>query len=128
LGVPASVSGTFLPKVVIHGSFSSSDRSRWTKVDRGASPEGAVQEGETAEMTARREAEEEMGALPAYQTRGVTVQDCGGDWKFHIVSPDVGAMFPAYCVHEGDATGWFTRGEMESLPLHPGFRAFLVQP
>jgi hypothetical protein len=34
-------------------------------------------------------------------------------------------MFPAYSVHETDATGWFTRGEMQSLPLHPGLRAFL---
>lgn len=103
-------------------------QQRSQSVDEGGSwgiPGGAIQEGETAEMAARREAEEEVGPLPAYQTRAVTVQDCGGGWKFHVVSADVGAMFPAYCVHETDATGWFTRKEMQSLPLHPGLRVFL---
>jgi len=90
-------------------------------------PGGATREGESPEMTARREAEEEIGQLPAYRVTGVEVQDCGGAWKFHIVTADVDAPFLAFCVRETDATGWFTREEMRWLPLHPGFRNWLEE-
>ncbi len=67
-------------------------------------PGGAIREGESPEVTARREAEEEIGSLASYQVTGVAVQDCGGGWKFHIVTADVLLQFPAFCVRETDAT------------------------
>jgi len=84
-----------------------------------------MRSGESPEATARREAQEEIGPLPTYRVTGIDVQDCGGGWKFHIVRADIDRPFIAFCVRETDATGWFTREEMQSLPLHPGFRAWL---
>jgi 8-oxo-dGTP pyrophosphatase MutT (NUDIX family) len=88
-------------------------------------PGGAIRDGETAEAAARREAEEEIGPLPRYRVSGVEVQDCGGGWKFHIVHAEVNGPFPVFCVRETDATGWFTREEMERLALHPGIKEWL---
>jgi NUDIX domain len=65
-------------------------RSRW--VDHGGTwgfPGGAIKDRESPEMTARRETQEEIGSLPPYRVTGVQVQDCGGGWKFHIVTADV---------------------------------------
>ncbi|MGD0344932.1 MAG: NUDIX hydrolase [Acidimicrobiales bacterium] len=110
----------------VEPQFLLQQRSRW--VDEGGTwgiPGGAIRAGESPEETARRESEEEVGTLPAYRVRSITIQDCGGGWKFYIVLADVEEMFLAYCVHESDATGWFTRKEMQFLPLHPGFRAAL---
>lgn len=84
-----------------------------------------MQEGESAEVAARREVEEEIGSLPSYRVTGVHVQDCGAGWKFHIVTADVDNPFAAYCVRETEATGWFTQQEMSDLSLHPGFRKWL---
>jgi 8-oxo-dGTP pyrophosphatase MutT (NUDIX family) len=89
-------------------------------------PGGAIHDGESPEQAARREAEEEIGgSIPPYRVTGMEVQDCGGGWKFHIVTADVGSPFTAYSVQETDATGWFTQKEMRSLPLHPGFQQWL---
>jgi 8-oxo-dGTP diphosphatase len=88
-------------------------------------PGGAIQEGESPEAAARREAEEEIGPLPPFQETGVESRDCGGGWRFHVVYADVDCPFPAYSVRETDATGWFTRDEMSSLTLHPGLRKSL---
>jgi len=107
-------------------SYLLQQRSRW--VDHGGTwgiPGGAIREGETPEVTARREAEEEIGPLPSYRVTGIEVQDCGGGWEFHMLTADVDLPFLAYCVQESDATGWFTREEMRSLSLHPGFRKWL---
>ena len=106
--------------------FLLTQRSRW--VDEGGSwsiPGGAIRAGESPEEAARRETEEEVGALPPYVVTGTTVRDCGGGWRFYTVAADVEARFLAYCVRETDATGWFTREEMGTLPLHPRFREFL---
>ena len=107
-------------------SYLLQQRSRW--VDYGGTwgiPGGAMQEGESAEMAARREVGEEIGFLPFYRMTGVEVQDCGGGWKFHILTADVDHPFAAYCVRETEATGWFTREEMSGLSLHPEFRKWL---
>ena len=85
-------------------------------------PGGAIRSGESPEDTARREAEEEIGPLPPYKVTGVEVQDCGGGWKFFLVGAAVSRPFAAYCVRETDATGWFTRKDMETLALHPGLQ------
>jgi len=103
---------------------------RSKSVDYGGTwgiPGGAIRRGETPEMAAHREAEEEIGALPPYRIRGTEVQDCGGNWKFHIVTADVDQEFPAFCVRETYATGWFTREDMRNLALHPGLQNWLDQ-
>lgn len=101
-------------------------RSRW--VDEPATwgmPGGAIRAGESAEEAARREMREEVGQLPAYHSTGEEVQECDGGWRFHMFIADVDEMFDAYSVMETDATGWFTTGEMRTLPLHSGMRRWL---
>jgi hypothetical protein len=74
---------------------------------------------------ARREAEEEVGPIPAYRVTTVGAQDCGRGWKFYVVSATVDRPFVAYCAQETDATGWFTMAEMANLRLHPEFRKWI---
>lgn len=103
---------------------------RSQSVDYGATwgmPGGAIRTGETPEMAARREVQEELGLLPPYRIAGREVQDCGGNWRFHIILADVDHDFPAFCARETQATGWFTRQEMQSLVLHPGLKSWLDQ-
>jgi hypothetical protein len=38
------------------------------------------------------------------------------------VTADVENPFTSFCVQETDASGWFTREEMQGLNLHPDFR------
>ena len=85
-------------------------------------PGGAMRAGESPDEAARREAQEEIGPLGPYRTTGIEVQDCGGGWRFHIVTADVDAMFPTFCVRETAATGWFTRDDMSVLVLHPALQ------
>lgn len=63
--------------------------------------------------------------LPAYRLNSIDVQDCGGGWRFHLLSTEVEAPFEAYAVEETDATGWFTQEEMRKLPLHSGVNRWL---
>ncbi len=88
-------------------------------------PGGAIQHGESPEAAAEREAQEELGPLGPFRITGVDVVDCGGGWLFHTVTADADSPFPVYCVRETTATGWFTRGDMASLPIHPGFQTWL---
>ena len=90
-------------------------------------PGGAIREGETAQAAARREVEEELGVSPEFHVADMVVQDCGGGWVFHMMIADVDHCFPAYCVRETDATGWFTNAEMNNLLLHPALRSWLEQ-
>ena len=97
-------------------------------VDEGGTwgiPGGAIRDGESPEAAARREIAEEIGQLPAYRLVGVEVQDCSGGWLFHILTADVEERFEAYSVQETDATGWFTKDEMNNLALHSGVRRWL---
>jgi hypothetical protein len=41
------------------------------------------------------------------------------------VTADVDEPFLAFCAQETDAIGWFTKEELQSLPLHPGFQEWL---
>jgi 8-oxo-dGTP diphosphatase len=109
-------------------SYLLQQRSRW--VDHAGTwgiPGGAIRTGESPELTARREAEEEIGPVGSYRVTGVDIQDCGGGWKFHTVTADVDSLFQAFCVQETEATGWFTREEMDRLLLHPGFEKRLEE-
>lgn len=87
-------------------------------------PGGAMRDGESPQDTARREAEEEIGPLPPYRIVSIQVRDCGGGWNFYTVTADVDAAFPALCGKETEAIGWFTKGDIEGLSLHPGFRVW----
>ena len=103
-------------------------QQRAYSVDHGGTwgiPGGAIQAGESPEMAARREAEEEIGPLPPIRVASIEVQECGGGWKFYVVSADVDHEFRAFCVRETEATGWFTREEMKSLRLHPDFAQWI---
>ena len=55
-----------------------------------------MQDGESPEEAARREAGEEIWPVPVYRVTGIQVQDCGGSWS--------------------------TVSEIATLRLHPGFR------
>lgn len=120
--------GLLLRHVSAQGGASYLLQLRSKSVDYGGTwgiPGGAIRDGETPEMAARREAEEEIGSLPPYRVTGIEVQDCGGNWKFYIVAADVADDFLAYCVRETDATGWFTLADMHVLLLHPGLQNWL---
>ena len=88
-------------------------------------PGGAIRRGESPEMAAKREAEEEIGPLPSYEVTAVDIQECGGGWNFYILSACVASVFTPSCLHETDAAGWFTRKQMDSLSLHPAFQSWL---
>jgi 8-oxo-dGTP diphosphatase len=90
-------------------------------------PGGAIKDGESPEATVRREVAEEIAVLPSYRVTDVEVQDCGAGWKFYVLRAAVDEPFSAFCAQETDAFGWFTREEMRTLPLHPGFQEWLDQ-
>jgi len=103
-------------------------RSRW--VDEGATwgiPGGAIRDGESPEVAAERETIEEVGQLPSYRVTRIDAQDCGGGWRFHMISAEVDRRFEAYCGQETDATGWFALDAIGELPLHPGLRRWLEE-
>jgi len=105
-------------------------QQRSKSVDHGGTwgiPGGAMRKNESPEAAARREAEEEIGPIPAYRVTGIEAQDCGGGWNFYVVTATVDRPFDAFCVRETDATGWFTREDMRSLNLHPDFQKWLEQ-
>ena len=91
------------------------------KVGRGASQEARSASVRRQKRRHAAKPRRRWAPPPTTRTNGVVVQDCGGGWNFYTVIADVDTMFVAYSVHETDATGWFTRDEMRSLPLHPGF-------
>ena len=88
-------------------------------------PGGAIRPGESPELAARREADEEIGPVRAYRITGADIHDCGGGWRFHTITADVDTPFQTFCVQETTATEWFTRDQMRRLSLHPGFRQWL---
>lgn len=90
-------------------------------------PGGALHEGEAPEAGAHREAEEEMGDLPALQHRKTHTDDHGG-WAYHTVVSDSPHRFaPKGGDGESDAHSWRTADEINDMhengELHPGFAA-----
>lgn len=90
-------------------------------------PGGAIRRGESPEMAANREAEEEIGMLPSYEVTAVDTQACGGGWNFYILTARVAEPFTPLCISETDAAGWFSQEQMRDLLLHPGFERWLDQ-
>lgn len=92
-----------------------------------STPGGALQRGESPEEGARREAEEEFGALPSGLKHHHTFTDDHGGWAYHTVVMDAPHRFEPDGGGEDDwehgGHGWFTPQEMKDLPLHPGFAA-----
>lgn len=108
------------PVYLLERRFSTVDHNgRW------CIPGGAIRRGESVEETAKREAEEEIGRLPRYEVTAVDIQECGGGWKFYVLSARVAGLFTPLCLCETDAAGWFTREQMANLSLHPGFQSWL---
>lgn len=86
-------------------------------------PGGALGKGETPEVGAVREAEEEMGVLPNFRSVDTHVSDCGG-WKYHTLIGDVDHKFdPPGDNNEHGGAGWYTPQEISGLKLHPGFES-----
>lgn len=93
-----------------------------------STPGGALNAGETPMAGARRETEEEFGPLPADLSHHKTVTDDHGGWKYHTVVMNSSRRFSprgAGAGHEWESGGhgWFTKDEMNELPLHSGFAA-----
>jgi 8-oxo-dGTP diphosphatase len=102
-------------------------RAPW--VDHGNTwgiPGGAIDSGESPEAAAHRETEEEMGELPRLKHSHTVTDDHGGGWAYHTVVADSPHRFTPEGGGEDEdehaGHGWFTHGEMNELPLHPGFR------
>lgn len=100
-------------------------RSPW--VDHGNTwgiPGGALHKNETPEMGAVRETKEELGHVPPL-THSHTHTDDHGGWAYHTVVFDTPHRFTPQPSPDEEATDhqWFTRDEMNRIPLHPGFAA-----
>lgn len=88
-------------------------------------PGGTCHVGEDPWTAATRESDEEMGALPGGITPRHTMIDHRDDhtvWVYlvelpHIFIPTVDGA----TANETAGWGWFKRGEVEELDLHPGF-------
>lgn len=96
--------------------------------DTWSIPGGALGYGESPEEGAQREAWEELGELPQDLAHHHTFTDDHGNWKYHTVVMDSPQRFVPPGAGEdmgweSQGHGWFTPGEMRSLPLHPGFAA-----
>jgi ADP-ribose pyrophosphatase YjhB (NUDIX family) len=100
-------------------------RSPWVDhPDTWGIPGGALGHGEHPLKGAFREGIEELGTLPPGVRRSHTTTDDHGGWAYHTVVADSPERFEpggGQDDHESDGHGWFTHGEMQDLPLHPGF-------
>lgn len=87
-------------------------------------PGGAALEGESAQDAAFREAQEEVGDLPAIDVHHHVVDD-HGNWQFVTFVCDADERFApggnGATQDETSGYGWFTAQEIGKLPLHPGF-------
>ena len=84
---------------------------------------GALDEGETPEEGALREAGEEVGEIPAHRLLGEYVFAPADDWAYTTVVVEVDERFGFSANFETDAVGWFRLDEVDDLPVHAGFAA-----
>jgi hypothetical protein len=83
--------------------------------------------GESPAEGAHRETVEELGDLPEWDHLGTDTDDHGG-WAYHTVHGRVTNQFaPIHEEYESADHGWFTKDEINKLPLHPGFAAYWDQ-
>lgn len=88
-------------------------------------PGGAIAKGESPVRAAIRESREEMGAVPNFRVSGTHVNDHGG-WAYHTIVADVDHQFDdqgGEDGHEQAGLGWYTPDQIDTLNLHPGFKA-----
>ena len=87
-------------------------------------PGGARDSAESAVDTALRETAEEAGIEPAdVRPIGLSVDDHGG-WAYTTVVADaLGPLEPRATGGESEEVRWVDAGEVDALPLHPGFAA-----
>lgn len=87
-------------------------------------PGGAIKQGETPIAGALREAREEAGV----SSSAVRILDTSvfelGFWRYTTVIAETRESFDAVIGDaESEALTWVPEGDVESLPLHPGFAA-----
>ncbi len=84
---------------------------------------GALDEGETPEEGALREASEEVGDIPPHRVIGEYVFAPADDWSYTTIVVEVDGRFGSSINFETDAVGWFTPAEVDELACHAGFLA-----
>ena len=85
---------------------------------------GALDEGETALEGALREAQEEIGHVPAdHRVVGHYVFSPGSDWSYTTVVVEVDQSFGYSTNFETDDVAWVALDDVERRPLHAGFAA-----
>lgn len=87
-------------------------------------PGGAVNRDECPLDAALREAGEEVGAPPEpFELLGDHVFAPAGDWRYVTSVIRVPTPFGRAANFETSEVRWCTGGEIDALPLHPGFAA-----
>ena len=90
-----------------------------------STPGGAIEDHESPQDAAMREATEELGQFPVNNLQHLHTLDHGG-WAYHTMQADVPQPFyphgSGWDPNETSDAGWFTPHEVDELPLHPGFR------
>lgn len=82
---------------------------------------GALDADETPEQGALREADEEIGDVPAHRVLGSHVFAPADDWSYTTFVIEVDQRFGESMNFETDAVGWFSAAEIDDLPCHAGF-------
>jgi 8-oxo-dGTP diphosphatase len=98
-------------------------RSWWGSYGGSWGPPGGARDShESVVRAALREAIEECAIDPRpVRVHGVLADDHGG-WTYHTVLASAPAELPASAVSEETSeVAWIPVGEVERLPLHPGF-------
>ena len=87
-------------------------------------PGGALDEGETPFEGAWRESGEEIGIPPEpWRLLGEHVFEPATDWRYTTSVVEVARPFGSSLNFETDEVAWVPLGEVDRLPLHPGFAA-----
>lgn len=85
-------------------------------------PGGAIDKGETPFEAAMRESAEEVGEPPAgWRHLGDHVFAPAQDWSYTTAVVEVPRRFGSSLNFETTDVRWVPTGQVESLPLHPGF-------
>lgn len=88
-----------------------------------STPGGALDFEETPLEGATREGVEELGLAFEFEHEGTQEVDHGG-WAYYTVHGRVQNRFSDFTLLELEEAGWYTKEEVDSLPLHPGFHSY----